>query len=88
MRTVHTLIFIGELRAIPWLVVTGLAGMRDRTVALAAAAVGAETAAFVITRGVCPLTPLSERLDGRVGSVSDISLPDRVARTIPSGRPH
>jgi hypothetical protein len=57
-------------------------------VALAAAAVGAETAAFVITRGVCPLTPLSERLDGRVGSVSDISLPDRVARTIPSGRPH
>jgi hypothetical protein len=83
LTSVHTAIFLGELCAIMWLVVTGLVGRRDRTVAIAAVAVAAESAVFVANRGVCPLTPLTEHLGAADGSVSGILLPDAVARTIP-----
>ena len=71
------------MAAIGWLVVSGLIGRRDRSVGLAAVAVAAEAAVFVANDGVCPLTPLTERLGAERGSVSDIFLPDAVARTIP-----
>jgi hypothetical protein len=45
--------------------------------------VAAESLVFVANRGVCPLTPLAERHGAARGSVSDIFLPDVVARTIP-----
>jgi hypothetical protein len=83
VKTVHTIVFLGELSSIGWLVVTGLRGRRDRTVALAAGAVALEAAVFVANDGVCPLTPLTQRLGAARGSVSDIFLPDVVARTIP-----
>ena len=38
---------------------------------------------FLANDGVCPLTPLAERLGATRGAVSDIFLPDAVARTIP-----
>ena len=71
------------LSAIGWLVVTGLVGRRDRTVAVAATLVAAESVVFVANRGVCPLTPLAERHGASRGGVSDIFLPDALARTIP-----
>ncbi len=83
VKTVHTALFGLELASIGWLVVSGLVGRRDRTVAVAAAAVAAECAVFVANDGVCPLTPLTERLGAARGGVSDIFLPDVVARTIP-----
>jgi hypothetical protein len=83
LRTVHTAIFAGELSAILWLVVSGLIGRRDRTVGFAAALVAAETAVFFANDGVCPMTPLTERLGAADGSVSDIFLPELVARTTP-----
>ena len=83
VKTVHTTIFALELASILWLVVSGLIGRRDWTVAVAVAAVGLESAVFVANDGVCPLTPLAERLGSRHGQVSDIFLPDAVARTIP-----
>jgi hypothetical protein len=83
IKSLHTLVFFGELLSIGWLVLSGLRGRRDRTVAAAAAMVAAEAAVFVANRGVCPLTPLAERHGAVNGSVSDIFLPDRVARTIP-----
>lgn len=83
VRTVHTAVFLGELAAIAWLVVSGWLGRRDRSVAIAAIAVAAESAVFVANDGVCPLTPLTERLGVAHGGVSDIFLPDVVARTIP-----
>lgn len=83
LKTVHTVIFAGELSAILWLVISGLVGRRDRTVAIAAAAVTVEAAVFLANQGVCPITPLTERLGAAGGSVSDIFLPDVVARTIP-----
>jgi hypothetical protein len=83
IRGVHTAIFLAELGAILWLVATGLTGRRDRSVRLAALAVTAEAAVFIANRGVCPLTPMAERFGATRGSVSDIFLPDVVARTIP-----
>jgi hypothetical protein len=83
LKAVHTVIFAGELLAILWLVVSGFVGRRDRTVAIAAAAVAVEAAVFLGNDGVCPITPMTERLGAAHGSVSDIFLPDVVARTIP-----
>ena len=83
VKSVHTAIFLVELASIAWLVVSGLLGRRDRTVALAAVAVTAEVAVFLGNDRICPLTPLTERLGASRGAVTDIFLPDVVARTIP-----
>jgi hypothetical protein len=83
VKSVHSAIFLVELASIVWLVVSGLVGRRDRTVALAAALVAVEATVFLANDRVCPLTPLAQRLGDSRGSVSDIFLPDRVARTIP-----
>jgi hypothetical protein len=83
VKTVHTAIFLLELASIAWLAVSGVIGRRDRTVAVATGAVGLEIAVFLANDGVCPLTPLAERLGAGRGAVSDIFLPDAVARTIP-----
>ena len=83
VKLVHTAIFLVELASILWLVVSGLVGQRDRSVAVAAGLVAIEAGVFVANAGVCPLTPLTERLGASRGSVSDIFLPGPVARTIP-----
>jgi hypothetical protein len=83
IRGVHSAIFLVELAAIGWLLVTGMTRRRDRSVAVAATLVAGEAAVFVLNRGVCPLTPIAERHGAIRGGVSDIFLPDRLARTIP-----
>ena len=83
LKTVHTIIFAGELSAILWLVASGFVGRRDRTVGIAAAAVAVEAAVFVANDGVCPITPLTERMGAAHGAVSDIFLPNAMARTTP-----
>jgi hypothetical protein len=83
VKAVHSAVFLVVLASILWLVATGLAGRRGRSVTLAAAMVAGESLVFLANRGVCPLTPLAERLGADDGSVSDIFLPERLARTIP-----
>lgn len=83
IRTVHSGVFLVELASIAWLLVSGLLGRRDRSVAVAAVLVAGESAVFLANAGVCPLTPLAERHGAERGSVSDIYLPDGLARTIP-----
>ena len=83
IKTIHSVIFWAELGSILWLVVTGITGRRDRSAGVAAALVAVESAVFVANDGICPLTPLAERYGASSGSVSDIWLPDVVARTIP-----
>ena len=46
-------------------------------------AVAAEATVFVANGGVCPITPMTERMGAAHGSISDIFLPDAVARTTP-----
>jgi hypothetical protein len=92
VKAVHTVAFLVELGSIFWLVLTGFMSRRDQSVAVAAGAVAIEAAVFIANRGVCPLTPVAERLGAAKGSVSDIFLPEAVARTIPylveRARPH
>ena len=83
IRAFHSAIFLVELGAIGWLLVTGLTGRRDRSVVIAAGLVAVEGGIFVANDGVCPLTPLAERHGASRGGVSDIFLPEMVARTIP-----
>lgn len=83
LKSVHTVIFAGELSAILWLVASGLLGRRDRSVGIAALAVAVEATVFVANDGVCPITPMTERMGAAHGSVSDIFLPAAVARTTP-----
>jgi hypothetical protein len=83
IKAVHSAAFLAVLSAILWLLATGIIGRRDRSVAVAAAVVAAEAALFVANDGVCPLTPLAERHGASTGGVSDIFLPDPIARTIP-----
>jgi hypothetical protein len=85
IKATHSALFLGILGAILWLVGSGAAGRRDRSVGLAAIVVTAESGVFVANHGVCPLTPLAERYGAPTGSggVSDIFLPAALARTIP-----
>jgi hypothetical protein len=83
IRAIHSAVFWIELGAITWLVATGVTGRRDRTVGVAAGLIAAEGAVWIGNDRVCPLTPLAERYGANSGSVSDIWLPDVVARTIP-----
>jgi hypothetical protein len=83
VRAVHSAVFWVELVAIGWLVATGVRGRHDSSVAVAAALVAAEGVVWIGNDRVCPLTPMAERYGALSGSVSDIWLPDVVARTIP-----
>ena len=84
IKAVHTAVFAAELASIGWLVASGILRRQDRTVAVAAVLVALEGAVFVANRGVCPLTTMAEQEGAERGSVSDIFLPDVVARTIPA----
>jgi hypothetical protein len=83
VKTIHTAVFLVMLSSILWLLISGLLRRRDRSVAAAAGLVSIEAAVFIANDGVCPLTPLTERLGATRGSVSDIFLPEAVARTVP-----
>lgn len=83
IKAIHTGIFALMLSAIGWLVLTGLTGRRDRTVVAAGGLVAVEVAVFFANDHVCPMTPLAERYGAASGSVSDIFLPDAMARTTP-----
>jgi hypothetical protein len=83
IRAGHSAVFFVELGAIGWLVYTGIVGRQDRTVSVAGALVAAEGLVWLANDRVCPLTPLAERYGAARGSVSDIWLPDLIARTIP-----
>lgn len=83
IRAVHSAVFFVELASILWLVASGLLNRRDRSVAVAGGLVAAEGVVWLANARICPLTPLAERYGAASGSVSDIWLPDAIARTIP-----
>lgn len=83
IRAFHSAVFLVMLSSILWIVISGVLGRRDRSVAIAGGLVAIEAAVFLANDGICPLTPLAERRGALNGSVSDIFLPDAIARTIP-----
>ena len=83
IRGLHSAVFLVELGSILWIVITGITGRRDRSVGIAVALVAVEGVVWLGNSRICPLTPLAERYGASSGSVSDIFLPDPIARTIP-----
>src|SRR5262245_21845587 len=60
----------------------GLRGRPSRRTSAALAVALTEVGVFTANGFVCPMTPLAERYGARRGSVSDIFLPDVVARNL------
>jgi hypothetical protein len=83
VRVLHSAVFLAELGAILWLVLTGFLRRSGRSTRIAELLIAGESAVFVANRGVCPLTSMAERYGSAHGGVSDIFLPDALARTIP-----
>jgi hypothetical protein len=82
IKAVHSLVFFTEEFSVGYLLYAGLTQRQDRTTALAAAAVTAESAIFFGNGGRCPLTGVAEELGAEHGSVTDIYLPRWIAAHI------
>ena len=82
IKTAHTVAFGAIASSILLVLVDGLRGRPGRRTSAALAVSLAEVAVFAGNGFVCPLTPLAERYGARRGSVSDIFLPDVVARNL------
>jgi hypothetical protein len=82
VKGVHTIAFGIIAGAIAVIVVDGLRTRPTRRTGAAAAIALTECAVFAANGFVCPLTPVAEQLGARRGSVSDIFLPDVVARNL------
>lgn len=82
VKAVHTAAFLVISASIGVTVVDGLRGAPRRRTGVAAAIALTECAVFVANGFVCPLTPLAERYGAERGSVTDIFLPDVIARNL------
>jgi hypothetical protein len=83
VKAVHSAIFLVLLGSILRFTADGWRGRRDRTTAIAAGLVAVEIGVFLANRGRCPLTGVAEDLGADDGRVSDIFLPETLARTLP-----
>ena len=84
VKAVHSAIFLVLLGSILRFTADGWRGRRDRTTAIAAGLVVVEIGVFLVNRGRCPLTGVAEDLGAEDGRVSDIFLPEALARTLPA----
>jgi hypothetical protein len=82
IKTVHAAAFLVIAASGQIVFWDGVLARPSRRTGVAAAIVLAESAVFAANGFVCPLTPMAERLGARRGSVSDIFLPDVVARNL------
>ena len=82
VKTVHSVAFIILQTAILYLVYKGLRRESDSKAAAAAVLVGGECAIYAGNGFRCPLTGLAEDLGAESGQVTDIFLPDWLARNI------
>jgi hypothetical protein len=85
VKAVHTVAFWVIASSLVLVLVDGLLGRPRRRTGVAAAIAITECAVFAGNGFVCPLTPIAERYGARSGSVSDIFLPDIVARNLTWG---
>jgi hypothetical protein len=85
VKAVHTIAFWVIASSLVLVLVDGLRGRPRRRTGIAAGIAIAECAVFAANGFVCPLTPIAERYGAERGSVSDIFLPDVVARNLTWG---
>lgn len=82
VKSIHTAAFLVISAAIAVVAFDGLRGRPSGRTGVAASIALTECVVFAANGFVCPLTPLAERLGARRGSVTDIFLPDIVARNL------
>lgn len=82
VKAVHTTAFFIIAGAIAVVFADGVRARPARRTGAAAAIALTECAVYAANGFVCPLTPVAERLGAQRGSVSDIFLPDVVARNL------
>ena len=80
VKSIHTVAFVVVAGAIALTVVDGAIGQPRRRTLVAAGIALTECGVYAANGFVCPLTPMALRLGAERGSVSDIVLPDRLAR--------
>ena len=85
MKGVHSVAFWVIASSLVLVLVDGLLGRPRRRTGVAAGIAIGECLVFAANGFVCPLTPIAERYGARRGSVSDIYLPDVVARNLTWG---
>jgi hypothetical protein len=82
IKSIHSIAFLVIASSIVVVLVDGLRGRPRRRTGLSAGIALAECAVFAGNGFVCPLTPVAERYGAERGSVSDIFLPDWLARNL------
>lgn len=82
VKSIHTLAFAVISAAIAVVAYDGVRGRPSGRTGVAASIALTECVVFAANGFVCPLTPLAERLGARSGSVTDIFLPQVVARNL------
>ena len=82
VKGVHTAAFAVIAGSILLVFADGVRASPSRRTAAAAAIALGECAVFAANGFVCPLTPLAERYGADRGSVTDIFLPDVIARNL------
>ncbi len=84
IKAIHTLVWLSIESCMAYVLYAGLARRSDRRAAIAAAVVTGESLVFAGNRWRCPLAQVAEQLGAEKGSVTDIYLPDRLARNLPA----
>jgi hypothetical protein len=82
VKAVHSAAFLFLQSAVLYLAYKGLKRQSDRHAGAAAIVVGVECAVYAGNGFRCPLTGLAEDLGAESGQVTDIFLPDWLARNI------
>ena len=83
VKALHTLAWFSIELCVVYVLYAGFIGRSDRRTAVAAGVVAVESLIFVANGCRCPLTQVAERLGAERGSVTDIYLPQRFARSLP-----
>jgi hypothetical protein len=82
VKSLHTLVFLSLLSAVLHITFSGVRGRITHRTRISMAAVSAEALVFGLSGRRCPLTIMVEDLGAEHGQVTDIFLPDRIARHI------
>lgn len=84
VKVVHTLAWFAIESCMLYTLYAGFARRSDRRAAIAAGVVVAESLVYTANGFRCPLTGVAEHLGARRGSVTDLYLPQWLARNLPA----
>ena len=84
IKVVHTLAWFSIESCVLYVLYAGFARRSDRRAAIAAGVVAGESLVYAANGFACPLTRAAEHLGAQRGSVTDLYLPQWLARNLPA----